>query len=191
MKIIRCIGLRISMACALTISLTCIGQGSTLERMPLAKMARTAQAIVRAKCVANSAQWEAGEIWTVTDFESEETWKGSPPSRLSVWLLGGRVGSITSTVSGVPRFRVGEEAVLFLEATKFGDYSVESWMQGTFRVSRDARTGGAIVTQDTAGFPAFDPLSKHFEASGLRGVPLEAFRRQVSDALVDHRGDSR
>lgn len=191
MKIIRGMGFRTLMVSALTISLTSIGQGSTLERMPLAKMARTAQAIVRAKCVANSARWEGGEIWTVTDFESEENWKGFPPSRLSVRLLGGSVGDITSTVSGVPRFRVGEDAVLFLELTKFGDYSVESWMQGTFRVSRDARTGGAIVTQDTAGFPAFDPLSKRFEASGFRGVPLEAFRKQVSEALVDHRGDNR
>ncbi|MGA9732342.1 MAG: hypothetical protein WA274_08240 [Candidatus Acidiferrales bacterium] len=52
-------------------------QATTLERMSLAKMAQTAPLIIRARCLANSTAWDAGEIWTFTNFAIEETWKGA------------------------------------------------------------------------------------------------------------------
>jgi len=157
--------------------------GSTIERMSIARMARTAALIVRARCVGNATRWEAGEIWTITELETEDVWKGAPSSRLAIRLLGGSVGNITSTVSGVPRFRAGEDLVLFLEPTKLGDFSIESWEQGTFRIRRDARSGEALVTQDTASNATFDPKTRTYESTGIRGVTLDAFRTQVVAAL--------
>jgi hypothetical protein len=157
--------------------------GSTIERMSIARMAQTAALIVRARCVGNAARWEAGEIWTITELETEDVWKGAASSRLAIRLLGGSVGNITSTVSGVPRFRAGEDLVLFLEPTKLGDFSIESWEQGTFRIRRDARSGEALVTQDTASNATFDPKTRTFEPTGIRGVTLDAFRTQVVAAL--------
>lgn len=72
---------------------------TTLETMSLARLARVAQVIVRARCIANSTAWDAGEIWTFTSFEIVENWKGAPPARFTVRLLGGAVGSFTSSVS--------------------------------------------------------------------------------------------
>ncbi len=91
--------------------------GTTLMRMSLAQITQAAQVIVRARCIGNSTRWDAGEIWTFTSFDVEETWSGSAPAQISVRLLGGSVGNLTSTVSGVPRFSPGEEVVLFLEST--------------------------------------------------------------------------
>jgi hypothetical protein len=159
--------------------------GTTLEKMPVERMADLAQAIVRARCVSNSTRWDAGEIWTFTTFEVEETWKGSATERVTVRLLGGTVGSLTSTVSGVRRFRAGEEVVLFLEPTYRGDFTVVSWQQGTFRVGRDPRSGTEIVTQDTAAFETFDPQTRLFKATGIHDVPLEAFRARVQAAVAE------
>jgi hypothetical protein len=157
--------------------------GTTLEKMPVERMADLAQAIVRARCVSNLTRWDAGEIWTFTTFEVEETWKGSASEGVKVRLLGGTVGSLTSTVSGVPRFRTGEEVVLFLEPTSRGDFTVVSWQQGTFRVGRDPRSGTEIVTQDTAAFETFDAQTRQFKASGIRDRPLDLFRAEVRSAL--------
>ena len=157
-----------------------LAHATTLMRMSITKLSRAARAIVRARCVANETRWDAGEIFTFTNFEVEEIWKGSPPARIIVRLIGGHAGNLTSTVSGVPRFTPGEEVVLFLEQTSAGDYSVVSWVQGTFRIERDESTGGETITQETAAFPVFDPASHRFEAIGIRKMRAQSFRELVA-----------
>jgi hypothetical protein len=175
-------------ATALTASAT------TLERMSVAKMTQRAQLVVRAQCVANSVAWDGGEIWTFTTFEVEDSWKGSPAGaarQVTVRLLGGSVGNLISTVSGVPRFHAGEEVILFLQPTARGDFSVVSWVQGTFRVHRDARSGAEIVVQDTAAFDTYDPATRQFDAEGIRNLPVAALRLRVQSALAAQSGEKK
>lgn len=162
--------------------------GTTLVHMSVAKMTGVADVIVHAQCVGSATGWDAGEIWTFTTFQTEEVWKGEVVPRITVRLLGGRAGNLTSSVAGVPRFQAGEDVVLFLEATGRGDYSIVSWAQGTFRVRRDARTGAESAAQDTADFATFDPATRQFEANGLHNVPLNVLRAQVDAALRDQAG---
>jgi hypothetical protein len=157
-------------------------RATTLKRMSVADLSRAADTVIRARCVTNSTRWDAGEIWTFTTFDIEETWKGSAPAQITVRLLGGRTEDFTSTVSGVPRFYSGEELILFLERTPAQDFSIVSWMQGTFRIAHSA-TGEEIVTQDTAAFPVFDPASHNFEAAGIRKMPVSAFRSLVTASV--------
>src|SRR5271154_2468761 len=164
---------------------------TTLERMSVAKMTQHAQLVVRAQCLANSVAWDSGEIWTFTSFEVEDSWKGVPTGALqqvTVRLLGGSAGNLTSTVSGVPRFRPGEEVILFLQTTTRGDFSVVSWAQGTFRIHRDARSGAEIVVQDTAAFDTYDPATRQFDAEGIRNLPVEGLRLRVQSALTAQSG---
>jgi len=156
---------------------------TTIARMSLAQMAQAAPLIVRARCAGNSVAFDAGEIWTFTSFQVEETWRGEASSQIVVRLLGGTMRNITSHVSGVPRFRPGEDVVLFLEPTARGDFSVLSWEQGTFRISSDAAGVQAYVTQDTASFATFDPATRRFQATGIRHMPLESFHAQVAAAI--------
>jgi hypothetical protein len=173
--VFRCLALLLALGGAAT--------ATTLVRMSVAQMSHTAQAIVRARCADNLTGWDAGEIWTFTAFDVQEVWQGSMPPRITVRLLGGRVGNLTSSVSGIPRFRPGEEVVMFLERTQRGDYSVVSWEQGTFRIRRDGATGSESVTQDSASFATFDPATHQFEAEGIRNLPVEIFRARVDAAI--------
>jgi hypothetical protein len=168
---------------ALLAAMAATAAATTLARMSVAEMAQAAPVIVRARCLGNSTGWDAGEIWTFTSFEVEEAWRGAAPARITVRLLGGRAGNLTSSVSGVPRFRSGEDVVLFLEPTARGDFSVVSWEQGTFRIRRDRAAGRESAMQDTASFATFDPATRRFQATGIRGLPLETFRAQVVAAL--------
>jgi hypothetical protein len=177
---------RIHFLCRCAALLLAIGgtaKATTLMRMSVAQMSRAAQVIVRARCQENSTGWDAGEIWTFTSFEVQDVWRGSAPSRITVRLLGGRAGNLTSSVSGVPRFRVGEEVVLFLERTPRGDFCIVSWEQGTFRIRRTAATGSESVTQDSASFATFDRGTREFESAGIRNLPIETLRAQVDAAV--------
>lgn len=161
-------------------------QGTTIERMSLAKLSRTAPIIVRARCLANASRWDAGEIWTFASFSTEEDWKGPAPAQFRVRLLGGRVGPLTSSVSGVPHFQPGEEVVLFLEPSGREDFRVTSWVQGTFRIRRNLRSGEEQVTQDTASFAAFNPATRRYEPGGVRDEAMAEFRAQVFAALASN-----
>ncbi|MFZ0522584.1 MAG: hypothetical protein WAL95_16280, partial [Candidatus Acidiferrales bacterium] len=133
-------------------------------------------------------------IWTFTTFAIEETWKGAPPgaaAQITVRLLGGSVGDLTSTVSGIPRFHPGEEVILFLEPTSRGDFSIVSWVQGTFRIRRDPRSGEEIAIQDTASFDAFNPATHRFESAAVRNLSVEAFSAQVKSALASTTGQKK
>jgi hypothetical protein len=83
----------------------------------------------------------------------------------------------------VPRFAPGEETYLFLEPTSAGDLSVTSWVQGTFRVRRDAATQKESVTQDTGAVSVFDPATRQFKPGGARNMPVEEFREHVRAAV--------
>jgi hypothetical protein len=161
---------------------------TTLAHMSVSKLTHVSSLILRARCVENFTAWDAGEIWTFTTYEPTEVWKGSAQSRVRVRLLGGRIGNLTSNVSGVPRFRSGEDVVLFLSPTSRGDFSVVSWVQGTFRIHHDQRTGEDTITQDSASFDTFDPSTRQFIASGVRNLPLQGFRSQVAAALLQESG---
>jgi hypothetical protein len=159
---------------------------SSLARMSIEQMTRASSLIVRATCVSSATRWQDGEIWTVTLFSPEDVWKGSASGAIEVRLLGGTAGNITSTVEGVPHFRQGEEVVLFLESTKYGDFSVVSWIQGTFRIARNERTGQKIVTQDTAAYRTTSDLliGPAPSGAGVVRMPLEAFRARVQTAVA-------
>ena len=178
---VLCAGTVVSLGASATVP---AARATTVMRMSLDQLARTAKEIVRASCVANMTRWERGEIWTFTTFDVQQTWRGKASGRIAVKLLGGRTEEVTSLVSGVPRFRPGEEVILFLESANDDCFSVIGWEQGTFRLSRDPVSGNENVTQDTAYFETFDPTTRRFAPSGIRRMDVSAFRSQVDAALA-------
>jgi hypothetical protein len=159
-----------------------LAQSTTLARLSLAQLAVSARAIVRAQVVSSNCQWRDGEIWTVTSFRVIENWKGNSPAQINVWMIGGSVGRITSYVPGAPRFRAGEQTVLFLEPTRSGTMSITAWGEGTFRVHIDARTNVPRVTQDTAIAPEYDAPTHTFRSDGIRDMPVAQLKMRVLEA---------
>jgi hypothetical protein len=159
-------------------------RATTLARMSLDQLAASADAVAHVRCDSAKSQWENGAIWTVTTFHVVESMKGDLPSQVTVRLPGGRVGHLTATVDGTPRFHVGDEAVVFLERSRAGGFSVAGWVEGTFRITRDPRTHHETVTQDSSTFGVFDPATRAFRTEGIRRMPVEQFHRRVTDAIA-------
>jgi hypothetical protein len=156
---------------------------TTLARLQFARLAQESTAVARLRCLSSESLWEGGEIWTEARFEVLELEKGLLPRLVAVRMVGGRAGHLHSRVDGVPVFRPGEEVYLFLWRREGQAFSVTGWSQGTFRITRNARTGAETVTQDSAAMPVFDPQTQEFRREGVRNLPLTIFREKLRSAL--------
>ena len=158
-------------------------QATTLARLSFDELAQQATAVARVRCLTSSSVWRNGEIWTQTEFEVLERSKGALPGILHIELPGGMLNHLHSRVDGVPRFRSGEEAYLFLWNDPAGEPRVLGWTQGTFRISRDLQNGLERVTQDSAATPLFDPVTRKFRHGGVRNLPLAIFQLKLKRVL--------
>lgn len=159
-------------------------RATTLARLSLDRLAAGSDAVARVRCAGGESRWENGSIWTVTTFDVVETMKGNLPRKIAVRLPGGRVGHLTAAVDGTPKFNPGTEAVVFLERSRAGGFTVAGWVEGTFRISRDPRTGGETVTQDSSAFAVFNAATRTFRTEGIRRMPIEEFRARVAAAVA-------
>jgi hypothetical protein len=158
---------------------------TTLSRLRFEELAGQATAVARLRCLGVRSLWENGEIWTETRFETLELNKGLLPGVVSVRMLGGNIGNLHSRIEGVPSFRPGEEAYIFLWGQEGKPFRVLGWSQGTFRIRRDARTGIETVTQDSAMAPVFDPRTRQFRHGGVRNLPVAVFQLKLRKALAE------
>src|SRR5271154_5013876 len=119
-----------TVACVVTLTVILmaapIACATTLARMTLSQLASAAQVIARIRCTGAVSRREAGSIWTFTNFSVEETFKGAPGAEITIRLPGGRDGHTVETVESVPRFTPGDEAIVFLERTRTGDWSISA-----------------------------------------------------------------
>lgn len=166
-------------------------RGTTLVRLSLDQLAAGSDAVARVNFASSESRWENGTIWTITTVKVVETWKGDLPQEISVRLPGGRVGHLTSTVEGTPKFNRGDDAVVFLKRSRAGGFTVAGWVQGTFRISHDARSGSQTVTQDSASFAVFDAATRTFRAEGIRRMPIDEFRARIAAAIARSQGNIR
>jgi hypothetical protein len=120
-----------------------------------AQLAEGAQeAIVYGKVVAlESRRTTQGGIFTDVSFEIQEVAKGriNKSTTITISVPGGRVGALVATVSEMPVFTVGEEAVLYLNFRN-NSYVIHGGTRGTVRVLNDpdgkqvVQTNSAYVT---------------------------------------------
>ena len=158
---------------------------TTLSRLRFEDLVNQAAAVARLRCIGVESRWENGEIWTETRFMTVELNKGLLPGVVSVRMLGGSVGHLHSRVEGVPSFHAGEEAYVFLWGREGEPFRVLGWSQGTFRITRDARTGIERITQDSAAAPVYDPRTRQFRHDGIRNMPVAIFQLKLRKALEE------
>jgi hypothetical protein len=166
-------------------------RATTLVRLSLDQLAAGSDAVARVNFSSAETRWENGTIWTITTARVVETLKGNLAGEISVRLPGGRVGHLTSTVEGTPRFNPGDDAIVFLKISPAGGFTVAGWAEGTFRILRDPRTGNQIVTQDSSAFAVFDPPTRTFRTEGVHRMPMDEFRGRLASAVARSEGKIR
>ena len=182
-------GMRIILSLFPALLLVTAGRATTLARLSLDQLAAGSDAVARVRYAGAESRWENGSIWTVTTFDVVENMKGKLPLKIEVRLPGGRVGHLTSSVEGAPRFHPADDAVVFLQRSRAGGFTVAGWAEGTFRISRDPRTRAETVTQDSAAFAVFDTATRTFRTEGIRRMPVEEFRARIAAAVARSQGE--
>jgi hypothetical protein len=160
-------------------------RAGVLLHLSMDEMTEQSSAILYGRCVEVKAVWTAASpIVTENVFQVHEYYKGNLGSRVTITELGGQVGNVVDDFPGVPRFQVGEEAVLFVWTGPNGRHHVIGQSQGRFRVERDAKTGAMLVRQSSSGEPMIEPAS---HSHGGRVSPLAfsmtSFRGQVAASV--------
>lgn len=130
-------------------------------------------------------------IFTKVELQVLETITGTPPSPLVLDLLGGTVDGVTMRVEGVPRFKVGDEDILFVQNNGRQFYPLVGIMNGKYPVKHDAATGTAYVARSN-GTPLYSekdvkqdmtlPLVAQMQHPGQKPLSPEAFAGKIRES---------
>ncbi len=153
----------------------------------LETLSTKAARVVLARVSNQYAGWDEAHrrIYTWTELEVLETWKGPDQSSVLVKSLGGQVGDVGMRVSGTPEFVPGERVVVFLREVG-AEFAVVGMSQGKFRVVDDVAISDARGLAYPAG--AEEPVQPD-----LPSLPLSELRQRVHRAAADEsldEGDS-
>lgn len=113
-------------------------------------------------------------VYTFVAIRVLDVLKGAPGGSIELRILGGTVGDVTLQVSGVPKFKVGERNLFFIEGNGEIFCPLVAVPHGYYPVARRASDGAEIVLRSN-GEPLEDvaevveELHSHAKAHGARG----------------------
>ncbi|HYC60228.1 MAG TPA: hypothetical protein VEK79_11755 [Thermoanaerobaculia bacterium] len=132
---------RAALVFAAALTLTPIAAEATIARaVKFDEKVDQAAAIVLGRVVSQTSSWDAAQqrILTYSKLQVEKTFKGFPSQEITIVTPGGVVGDVAQDYVGVPRFRTGDEHVVFVRNTKVGP-TVLFLDQGAYHVDKDER----------------------------------------------------
>ena len=161
-----------------------------------------AEIIFKGTVVAQTSLWTGGgstrQIVTRVTFQVAETYKGTAASPQTLEFLGGTVDGQTLLVPGLPKFVIGETAVLFVVGNGQQICPLVGAFQGRFHVRKDAATAleriyahdGSPVMDTTrigdAGKAKTDAASPAAVAAESP-LPADTFRQRIAEKLRERR----
>lgn len=154
-------------------------------------MVARAQAVFVGRTVDVQSRWvstPAGRaIVTLVTFNVVRTLKGELGAQTQLEFLGGTVGEYRMEIPGMPRFRVGDEDVLFVDGRGDPVSPVVGFMHGRFRVLEDGDTRRRSVARYN-----FEPLAAVKDIGAAAPAPpvssagalsLAAFEDEITRAV--------
>ena len=192
---------RIALALTAVLALMPVAAEATISRaMEFDQKVEKAAAIVVGKVVSQESRWDAGQkrILTYSTFQVEKTLKGAQAAQTTIVTPGGVVGDVAQEFVGVPRFRVGDEHVVFVRNTSVGP-TVLYFDQGAYRVSDesgqrmvhplvsnavlvDTQRGMAVAPEDARPMREFETRVRDAHERRQRHQQMEMMRKRQQQA---------
>jgi hypothetical protein len=143
-----------------------------------------AQTVFVGETVDVRSQWVATPsgraIVTLVTFNVVRTLKGELGAQTRLEFLGGTVGEYRMEIPGMPKFRVGDEDVLFVDERGQPVSPLVGFMHGRFRVLEDPGTGRRSVARHN-----FEPLARVSDIGAATPAPRVASARALSLAAFE------
>lgn len=133
-----------------------LARPATLEKLTLDDLIEKSTAIVRGEAGGARVDRHGPLLYTVYEFQVEESWKGPGADVLEIALPGGRSGGREQRFGGVPALEAGDVYLLFLWTGPSGRTQITGLSQGVLRVVEGS--GGELrVVRDPIDDVVFVP----------------------------------
>jgi hypothetical protein len=136
-------------------------------------------AVLAGTVASKESNWTDGgrNIVTTIVIKVDRAFKGNGiPKSITIVQPGGRMGDLVQRVHGYPNFAPGERALLFLNSSKLGSWSVNGMFQGKYGITRGKDGVDYISPPQPGAGTKIVPLANH----GKRApVPLDEFIRSL------------
>ena len=185
-------GVRLALAAALAVAVTAgMPRAASVIAPTFDVMVARAQSVFVGQTLDVQSRWVSTSsgpaIVTVVTFKVIRALKGGLGGQTQLEFLGGTVGEYRMEVPGIPRFRVGDEDVLFVDERGQPVSPVVGFMHGRFRVLEEGGTGRRSVARHD-----FEPLASVADigaaapaprVSSARALSLAAFEDEIERAV--------
>ena len=148
-------------------------QGLTVVAPSFQSLVAQAEQIVRVRVTAVTSAWDDSggmkRIHTYVACQVIRTLKGDPAETVTLRLLGGQVGEVSMTVTGMPTFEVGGTYILFVARNGTAFCPLVGVMHGSYRVTRDPATGAEHIRRSNS-----EPLNATRDVEKPMGPAIKA-----------------
>lgn len=132
---------------------------TTVEAPEFTELVGLSDYVVRGVVVSVNPEWRQtadGRRYIASQVEIEVTdaIRGTPPAKLVLEVLGGRVGDEELVVEGAPKFQVGEEDIFFVRGNGRIFYPLVGIMHGLYPILHDFKDGRDYVLKSN-GMPLY------------------------------------
>ena len=149
-------------------------------------MVEQSTAIVRARVRGSRTIRGGALLYTVTQLEVLEQWKGSAARHLEVSTPGGSLGGLSQRFGGVPRLQPGSSYVALLWQGPSGRVHIIGLSQGLFKVLAK-EDGQLVIGRNPPSGLMLSPVSGQPVQAAPLAMPLEHFRRRVRSLVGKER----
>lgn len=177
---------RTALAIAAVLALTPMTAQATISRaVKFDEKVEQAASIVVGRIVSQESSWDASRqrILTHSKIAIEKTLKGQPAREVTIVTPGGTVGDIAQDYVGVPRFRTGDDNVVFVRQTGAGP-TVLYFEQGAYRVEKNS-SGERLVTPLVSSAVLVD-TQRGMTAAPEATRTLRDFEQSVRESVGRH-----
>jgi hypothetical protein len=153
---------------------------TTVAKLNLEQLVKRADIIVQGQVQSVYSQWDEERhlVFTYVSIRVDESIKGSNRRSVLIRQVGGTVGTVQMSIAGVPQFRTGEAAIVFLKHQDDSTFQVVGMSQGLYEVVED------YAISNVFGVDLFDNQTGQITKPLIGGrAPLEEFKTKIRELL--------
>ena len=153
---------------------------TTVVKLNLEQLVQRADLIVQGQVQSVYYQWddERHLVFTYVSIRVDEPLKGERRQWILIRQVGGIAGTIQMSVAGVPQFKNGETAIVFLKRQDDSTFQVVGMNQGLYEIVDD------FAVSNLAGVDLFDSKTGEITKPLAGGrAPLEQLKTKIRELV--------
>ncbi|MSO19946.1 MAG: hypothetical protein EXQ56_05685 [Acidobacteria bacterium] len=137
------------------------------------------QTVVYGAVIAKRVEWDSAHrmIYTIYSVQPLRYLKGGLGGSFELREPGGEIGDEGMSIASVPKFQVGQEAILFVWTDPAGQHQVTAFEQGTVAVAADPASGAKVAARSIPLGTAAAGQTAHTLVDSVGSVEASALRQ--------------